>query len=156
MAPLQAQMLASDTNTGYEKIVRDRRSGGATPVTKTESPREKVSTMKQLACTGMGLVLVLGAFGLPAGAQSQSTSSTTQTSPSGSSLGDYARQVRKDPQAKAKAKVFDNDNLPTTEKLSVIGPAPASTAPASSSEGPRPAAETSSADKTTKSLEDSD
>ncbi len=38
-----------------------------------------------------------------------------------SSLGDYARKVRKDPAAKAKPKVFDNDNLPTDDKLSVVG-----------------------------------
>jgi hypothetical protein len=39
-----------------------------------------------------------------------------------SSLGDYARKIRKDPgTAKAKPKVFDNDNLPVEDKLSVIG-----------------------------------
>jgi len=39
-----------------------------------------------------------------------------------SSLGDYARKIRKDPgTAKARPKVFDNDNLPTEDKLSVIG-----------------------------------
>jgi hypothetical protein len=39
-----------------------------------------------------------------------------------SSLGDYARKIHKDPgTAKAKPKVFDNDNLPTEDKLSVIG-----------------------------------
>ena len=42
-----------------------------------------------------------------------------------SSLGDYARTVRKDPAkdtaAKPKAKVFDNDNLPKDDKLSVVG-----------------------------------
>jgi hypothetical protein len=42
-----------------------------------------------------------------------------------SSLGDYARTVRKDPAkdttAKSKAKVFDNDNLPKDDKLSVVG-----------------------------------
>jgi hypothetical protein len=39
-----------------------------------------------------------------------------------SSLGDYARKIRKDPgTAKARPKVFDNDNLPTDDKLSVVG-----------------------------------
>lgn len=38
-----------------------------------------------------------------------------------SSLGDYARKIRKDPATKAKPKVFDNDNLPTDDKLSVVG-----------------------------------
>jgi hypothetical protein len=68
----------------------------------------------------MGLVLLLGLSSLPAGAQSQPS-----TTPSGSSLGDYARQVRKDPGTAAKPKVFDNDNLPRQDKLSVVGPAPA-------------------------------
>ncbi len=44
-----------------------------------------------------------------------------QTSPS---LGDYARKVHKDPNAPAKPKVYDNDNLPKDDKLSVVGPAP--------------------------------
>jgi hypothetical protein len=39
-----------------------------------------------------------------------------------SSLGDYARKIRKDPVTpKAKPKVFDNDNLPTDDKLSIVG-----------------------------------
>jgi len=37
------------------------------------------------------------------------------------SLGDYARRMHKDPAAKAKPKVFDNDNLPKDDKLSVVG-----------------------------------
>lgn len=49
-------------------------------------------------------------------------------------LGDYARQARKqkDHQAPA-AKTFDNDNLPRTDKLSVVGQAPAENADASAS-----------------------
>jgi hypothetical protein len=39
-----------------------------------------------------------------------------------SSLGDYAKKIRKDPATpKARPKVFDNDNLPTEDKLSVVG-----------------------------------
>jgi hypothetical protein len=38
------------------------------------------------------------------------------------SLGDYARAARKENKPVANRK-FDNDNLPTTEKLSVVGPA---------------------------------
>ena len=103
----------------------------------------------------MGLLLVLGGLGLTAGAQSQPSSSNPSSS-SGSSLGDYARQVRKDPQAaKSKPKVFDNDNLPTTDKLSVIGPAPA-VAPAGSPESPKAETASTTEDKTTKSLEESD
>ena len=73
--------------------------------------------MKSIACSGVGLVLVLILAGVPAGAQNQSPS----TSSSGTSLGDYARQIRKDPGAKTTPKVFDNDNLPREDKLSVVG-----------------------------------
>ncbi len=79
--------------------------------------------MKNMACTGIGLVLFLGLAGLPAGAQGQAPS--TQSAPS---LGEYARQVRKDPGSTSKPKVFDNDNLPTEDKLSVVGAAPTTTA----------------------------
>ncbi len=88
--------------------------------------------MKRIACSGMGLVLILGLAGLPAGAQN-AASSTPQTSSSGSSLGEYARQIRKDPGATSKPKVFDNDNLPREDKLSVIGQARAA-APESSTD----------------------
>jgi hypothetical protein len=37
-------------------------------------------------------------------------------------LGDYARKIRKDPgTVKARPKVFDNDNLPADDTLSVVG-----------------------------------
>ena len=66
------------------------------------------------------------------------------------SLGDLARQTRKQKGQKAPAvKKYDNDNLPMNDKLSVVGQAPEETAdanaPATSGE-PAPAAE--SADKT--------
>jgi hypothetical protein len=67
--------------------------------------------MKRIVNAGLGLMvstLLLTSF---AGAQ--------RTDPP---LGDYARKVRKDPAAaKAKPKVFDNDNLPTEDKLSIVG-----------------------------------
>jgi hypothetical protein len=67
--------------------------------------------MKRIVNAGLGLLvstILLTSF---AGAQ--------RTDPP---LGDYARKVRKDPAAaKAKPKVFDNDNLPTEDKLSVVG-----------------------------------
>ena len=79
----------------------------------------------------MGLVLLLGLTGLPAGAQNQTPStsqnSSSGSSSSGSSLGDYARQVRKDPAGTSKPKVYDNDNLPREDKLSVVGQTPATT-----------------------------
>lgn len=64
---------------------------------------------------GMGIVLLVGLAAMPAGAQNQSSSGN------GQSLGDYAKQVRKEPDAKAKPKVFDNDNLPKDDKLSIVG-----------------------------------
>jgi len=72
-----------------------------------------------------GLVLFLALAGIPALAQNQAPSNT-QSASSGQSLGQYARQIRKNPETAAKTpKVFDNDNLPKTDKLSVVGPAPA-------------------------------
>jgi hypothetical protein len=81
--------------------------------------------MKPIACSGIGLVLFLGLAGLPAGAQNQAPTAS-QDAASTSSLGDYARQVRKDPGTKTKPKVFDNDNLPREDKLSVVGSTAAS------------------------------
>jgi hypothetical protein len=78
--------------------------------------------MKHTACTGIGLVLILGLAGLPAVAQNQAPSTSQNSSP-GTSLGDYARQVRKDPGTPSKPKVYDNDNLPREDKLSVVGKA---------------------------------
>jgi hypothetical protein len=61
-------------------------------------------------------------LGLSAAAQAPASSNDSS---SGSSLGDYARQVRKSPSNPQKQKVFDNDNLPTDDKLSIVGPPPA-------------------------------
>ena len=100
--------------------------------------------MKHTACSGIALVLFFGLTGLPAGAQNQAPTAS-QNSSSGSSLGDYARQVRKDPgTASSKPKVFDNDNLPKVDKLSVIGQTPATTTSANAkaaSDSATPAAE---------------
>ena len=81
--------------------------------------KNEVGAMKQITTYGIGLVLLFGVAAIPSNAQNQ-TQSNTQN-PSSPSLGDYARQVRKDPEAKSKPKVFDNDNLPREEKLSVVG-----------------------------------
>jgi len=75
--------------------------------------------MKSIAYIGIGLMLSVELLGLSAFAQNQSQSGAS----SESSLGDYARQVRKAPASKQK--VFDNDNLPRDTKLSIIGQAPA-------------------------------
>jgi hypothetical protein len=74
--------------------------------------------MKRIAHIGLGLAVFTL---LLASAAAQ----TSQVPPGQTSLGDYARKVRKDPAAPAaKPKVFDNDNIPTTDKLSVVGPKP--------------------------------
>ncbi|MGA9979443.1 MAG: hypothetical protein WBQ08_12540 [Candidatus Sulfotelmatobacter sp.] len=91
--------------------------------------------MKRIAYFGVGTfsgsLLLVSLLALPAVAQTDSSSQPTSAQgQSGSSLGDYARQIKKDgAPAKARPKVFDNDNLPTEDKLSVIGEArPATTA----------------------------
>jgi hypothetical protein len=83
--------------------------------------------MKRLKSFGIGFALCIATIALPAGAQNNEKNQDQANAPgqasSGSSLGDYARQVRKDggQAAKATPKVFDNDNLPREDKLSVIG-----------------------------------
>jgi hypothetical protein len=54
---------------------------------------------------------------LVGGAWAQNSAPATNQS----SLGDYARKIRKDTASPTKPKVFDNDNLPTEDKLSVVG-----------------------------------
>jgi len=77
--------------------------------------------MKRIAHTGLGLSLFTILLVSLAAAQI----STSTVPPGQTSLGDYARKIRKDPAApKAKPKVFDNDNLPTNDKLSVVGQKP--------------------------------
>jgi hypothetical protein len=88
--------------------------------------------MKRITWSGVAIALLVGSLGRPAGAQNQAhqnqaqqnqASSNSQSSSSDSSLGDYARQIRKAPPAASKPKVFDNDNLPREEKLSIVGSA---------------------------------
>jgi hypothetical protein len=83
--------------------------------------------MKRIVRIGLSFAFTLSMILLarPAGAQAP------PPTPDQSSLGDYARKIRKDPpSAKAKPKVFDNDNLPTDDKLSVVGQQAANGAPA--------------------------
>jgi hypothetical protein len=71
--------------------------------------------MKSIINIGLAFVFASSALIL-AGAQTP-----TQTQPQ-SSLGDYARKVQKNPSAaKSKPKVYDNDNLPKDDKLSIVG-----------------------------------
>ena len=75
--------------------------------------------MKHMVYRGIGIALFLSLLGLAAGAQNQAASNSQSSSTD--SLGDYARQIRKAPPAPSKPKVFDNDNLPKEDKLSVVG-----------------------------------
>jgi hypothetical protein len=72
--------------------------------------------MKRITHIGIALASFSVLFASLAGAQ---TSAPAQDQ---SSLGAYARKIRKDPATpKPRPKVFDNDNLPTDDKLSVVG-----------------------------------
>ncbi len=106
--------------------------------------------MKRIKYIGLGLALASSALLLSSLAGAQTTSSA----PDQSSLGDYARKIRKDPGApKARPKVFDNDNLPVDDKLSVVGPAPAAnqaSAPADSKDKDKDAAAAKPADEQAK------
>ena len=89
-----------------------------------------------------GLTLFLALAGIAALAQNQ-TSSNSQSASSGQSLGEYARQVRKAPESSTKPRVFDNENLPRTDKLSIVGtapPAPGSVGNEGATESATPAA----------------
>ena len=74
----------------------------------------------KLANKVVGLAMLLSLAGIPVLAQDQTPSKQSSAS-QGTSLGDYARQIRKEPDAKSKPRVFDNDNLPKEDKLSVVG-----------------------------------
>ena len=96
--------------------------------------------MKHTAALAIAIALFLSVAGLNGGLQAQ-TAANPQASPAEPSLGAYARQVRKEPDAKPKTKVFDNDNLPKEDKLSVVGNAttPAPEAAAAESKPAEPA-----------------
>lgn len=133
-------MMKSDEEINGTSAVHD-----AVSARQSSLRGKKMEAMKRIAQCGFGLLLSCNLLGLPAraqnsGAQKQGQSSAQAQSSSGSSLGDYARQVRKDPsQPKAKPRVFDNDNLPKEDKLSIVGqPAPAP-APADTSAAAKPA-----------------
>ena len=88
-----------------------------------------MDVMKHTAHFVLATVLVFGCLALPGIAQNQPTQDRSaqdaQSAPSQSSgapLGDYARKVRKEDEGKGKPKVFDNDNLPREDKLSIVGP----------------------------------
>ncbi len=80
---------------------------------------------KHIAYVGFGFVLFASSVVVPASAQQSPASSTQSQNQPQPSLADYARQMKKDsPQPKSKPRVFDNDNLPKNDKLSVVGEQP--------------------------------
>jgi hypothetical protein len=84
-----------------------------------------MEAMKHIAYVGFGFVLFASSVVVPASAQQSPASSTQSQNQPQPSLADYARQMKKDsPQPKSKPKVFDNDNLPKNDKLSVVGEQP--------------------------------
>jgi hypothetical protein len=108
---------------------------------------KKVELMTRITNTAIGLALTLGVFAIPLAAQNQ-TSSAPQSASSDTSLGNYARQVRKDTGTSSKPKVYDNDNLPREDKLSIVGSetpadntADAKPGDSANSEGAKPAGE---------------
>jgi hypothetical protein len=94
-----------------------------------------MEAMKHIAYVGFGFVLFAASVVVPASAQQSQASSTQSQNRAQPSLADYARQMKKDsPQPKSRPKVFDNDNLPKDDKLSVVGEQPPPVAADKSSE----------------------
>jgi hypothetical protein len=95
--------------------------------------------MKRMMNVGLGFVFAMSTFLLGSDAFAQ-----TATQGPDQSLADYARKVRKDTGAdKVKPKVFDNDNLPKNDKLSIVGKQTLAEAGSGAEEGAneKPAAE---------------
>jgi hypothetical protein len=104
--------------------------------------------MKRITLIGFVFALFTALLVSPATAQSPSPAQDQ------SSLGDYAKKIRKDPgTAKARPKVFDNDNLPTDDKLSVVGQQSAADA-AGAAPGAAPTAAPSDAKNSAKTDDD--
>ena len=79
--------------------------------------------MKRIAYVFLAEIVLTGMLVALAGAQSEP-------------LGDYARTVRKDEKAPASAKKYDNDNLPTSDNISVVGNATDSAGPEDANPAP--------------------
>jgi hypothetical protein len=109
--------------------------------------------MKNVIKLGLGFSFALSVVLLASSARAQTPSQTPVPTPSHtkdqSSLGDYARKVSKDPNApKARPKVYDNDNLPKDDKLSIVGQ-PAAAAEAAPPDSKSPADSKAPADAKT-------
>jgi len=77
--------------------------------------------MKRIIYVWLAAGVLAGALASFSSAQSSSSVDATSDS-QGASLGDLARAARKNKKQES-AQRFDNDNLPRTDKLSVVGPA---------------------------------
>src|ERR1700735_2895172 len=108
-------MLALEPTQRHYQRVNDEFSCNRTNY--ANEYRWRMEAMKRIT----HIVFVLALFTIPAG--SLAAAQTTEPVGAQSSLGDYARKVHKDPNVKAKPKVFDNDNLPKEDKLSIVGEA---------------------------------
>jgi hypothetical protein len=73
--------------------------------------------MKRTTYLWLAGIVLSGLMTVASGAQNSNVPTAT---PPETSLGTYARNVRKDKKTQA-AKRFDNDNLPAAEKISVVG-----------------------------------
>ena len=103
--------------------------------------------MTRITSCGIRFALLLAAIALPAGAQSEAPAGS-QSASSGQSLGEYARRVRKPGETSSKPKVFDNDNLPKTEHLSIVGKSQPSPTQQASTEAPQESAPAASSQST--------
>jgi hypothetical protein len=79
--------------------------------------------MKRIAYVFLAEIVLTGMLVGVSGAQSQP-------------LGDYARSIRKEDKAPASAKKYDNDNLPTSDNISVVGNATDSAGPEDANPAP--------------------
>jgi hypothetical protein len=94
--------------------------------------------MKRISYFGFAFALVGLTLGFSANAQNSGTGAQVPPQAAAAAaqapdqpLGDYARKVHSKDADAAKPKpkvVFDNDNLPTDDKISVVGPQPPQTA----------------------------
>ena len=79
--------------------------------------------MKRIAYVFLAEIVLTGMLVGVSGAQSEP-------------LGDYARSIRKEDKAPASAKKYDNDNLPSSDNISVVGNATDSAGPEDANPAP--------------------
>jgi PAS domain-containing protein len=130
--PHEAPQLAADIAGETARL--DRHIGGflaARHAASAGASSSKGLTMKCTTNLGLAFALTISTLALGSSAKAQAAAQTpapAQTSTPAqaqdpSSLGDYARKAHKDT-GKPKPKVFDNDNLPKDDAISIVGAAP--------------------------------